>query len=248
MDSRAEQVRAFAPYLIVIALFSLVAIPAVKEQLSRATVTFGWPGLDVVTADGAELALTTFKFDWLATGGSVLLLTGVLTGLVLRLHPLTWARAYGAVLVQLRTAILTVVAVLGIAYVMNTSGMTVTLAAWLAGAGSLFALLSPLLGWFGVAVTGSDTSSNSLFGALQVSAAARTGLDPVLLAASNGSGGVLGKMISPQNLAIGASAVGLAGREGELFRSVLRASAVLLPVMCLLVVLQASPVLSWMVP
>ncbi len=81
-----------------------------------------------------------------------------------------------------------------------------------------------------------------------MSAAAETGLDPVLLAASNGSGGVLGKMVSPQNLAIGAAAVGLAGREGELFRSVLKATLILLPVMCLIVVLQASPVLSWMVP
>ncbi|MBT0769000.1 L-lactate permease [Kineosporia sp. J2-2] len=248
VDDRREILRAFAPYLIVIALFSVVAVPAVKERLSGTTTTFGWPGLDVVKADGSELALTTFKFDWLATGGTVLLLTGVLTGLVLRLGVRDWLGCYGEVLVQLRTAVLTVVAVLGIAYVMNTSGMTSTLAAWLAGAGSLFALLSPLLGWFGTAVTGSDTSSNSLFGALQVSAAAETGLDPLLLAASNGSGGVLGKMVSPQNLAIGAAAVGLAGREGELFRAVLRATVILLPVMCLLVVLQASPVLSWMVP
>nr|WP_269811141.1 L-lactate permease [Kineosporia rhizophila] len=247
-DDRRDRYLAFAPYAIVIALFSIVAIPAVKEQLSKTTVTFGWPGLDIVRPDGSELALTTFKFDWLVSGGTVLLLTGVLTGLVLRLGIGDWVACYGKVLVQLRTAILTVVAVLGIAYVMNTSGMTVTLAAWLAGAGSLFALLSPLLGWFGTAVTGSDTSSNSLFGALQVSAAAETGLDPVLLAASNGSGGVLGKMVSPQNLAIGAAAVGLAGREGELFRSVLRATLILLPVMCLIVVLQASPVLSWMVP
>nr|WP_269330381.1 L-lactate permease [Kineosporia babensis] len=247
-DTRRDQYLAFAPYAIVIALFSIVAIPPVKEQLSKATITFGWPGLEIVRPDGSELALTTFKFDWLVTGGTVLLLTGVLTGLVLKLGVADWVKCYGKVLIQLRTAILTVVAVLGLAYVMNTSGMTVTLAAWLAGAGSLFALLSPLLGWFGTAVTGSDTSSNSLFGALQVSAAAETGLDPVLLAASNGSGGVLGKMVSPQNLAIGAAAVGLAGREGELFRSVLKATLILLPVMCLIVVLQASPVLSWMVP
>nr|WP_285598610.1 L-lactate permease [Kineosporia sp. NBRC 101731] len=245
---RHDRWLAFAPYLIVIALFSIVAIPAVKETLLRPSARFGWPGLDVVKADGSELALTTFKFEWLGTGGTVLLLTGVLTGLLLRLPLAAWGRAYGAVLVQLRTAILTVVAVLGIAYVMNTSGMTTTLGVWLAGAGSFFALLSPLLGWFGTAVTGSDTSSNSLFGALQVSAAAETGLDPLLLAASNGSGGVLGKMVSPQNLAIGAAAVGLAGREGELFRAVLKATVILLPVMCLLVVLQASPVLSWMVP
>ena len=93
-------------------------------------------------------------------------------------------------------------AVLALAYVMNLSGQTSTLGAWLAGAGGVFAFLSPILGWLGVAVTGSDTSSNALFGALQVQTAKEAGLDPVLMAAANSSGGVLGKMISPQNLAI----------------------------------------------
>jgi lactate permease len=96
-------------------------------------------------------------------------------------------------------------------------------------------------------VTGSDTSSNSLFGALQVSAAQEAGLNPTLLAAANSSGGVLGKMISPQNLAIGAAAVGMGGREGELFRRVLGWSLLLLLIMCVLVYLQSTPVLSWMV-
>jgi lactate permease len=109
------------------------------------------------------------------------------------------------------------------------------------------AFLSSIIGWLGVAVTGSDTSSNSLFGALQVQAANEAGLNPTLLAAANSSGGVLGKMISPQNLAIGAAAVGLAGQEGDLFRKVLGWSLVLLLAMCVLVLLQSLPVLSWMV-
>jgi len=131
---------------------------------------------------------------------------------------------------------------------MNLSGQTSSLGVWLAGTGGLFAILSPILGWIGVAVTGSDTSSNSLFGALQVQAAAKAGLDPVLMAAANSSGGVLGKMVSPQNLAIAAAAVGMAGREGELFRKVIGWSLVMLAMMCVLVGLQATPVLSWMVP
>ena len=98
---------------------------------------------------------------------------------------------------------------------MNQSGQTSTLGAWLAGAGGIFVFLSPILGWLGVAVTGSDTSSNALFGALQVQTAAKAGLDPLLLAAANSSGGVLGKMVSPQNLAIAAAAVGMAGQEGD---------------------------------
>ena len=111
----------------------------------------------------------------------------------------------------------------------------------------MFAFLSSLIGWLGVAVTGSDTSSNSLFGALQVTAAKNAGLNPTLLAAANSSGGVLGKMISPQNLAIGAAAVGLAGKEGDIFRKVIGWSLVLVLIMCALVYLQSTDLLSWMV-
>ena len=119
-------------------------------------------------------------------------------------------------------------AVLGLAYVMNLTGMTGTIGRWIAGAGGAFAFLSPIIGWLGVAITGSDTSSNALFGALQVEAAKGAGLSETLMAASNSSGGVLGKMISPQNLAIGAAAVALAGKEGDIFRRVLFWSLALL--------------------
>jgi lactate permease len=145
-------------------------------------------------------------------------------------------------------AIVTVMAVLALAYVMNSSGETATLGKLMAGAGGACAVLSPILGWLGVAVTGSDTSSNSLFGALQVSAANQTGLSPTLMAAANSSGGVLGKMVSPQNLAIAAAAVGMSGREGDIFRKVLGWSLAFLAFMCVVVFLQSTPVLSWMVP
>ena len=167
--------------------------------------------------------------------------------LVLRVSPSAALRIYGQTLNQLKWATLTVAAVLALAYVMNFSAQTLTLGQWIAGAGGVLAFLSSIIGWLGVAVTGSDTSSNSLFGALQVQAANEAGLNPTLLAAANSSGGVLGKMISPQNLAIGAAAVGLAGQEGELFRKVLGWSLVLLLVMCVLVLLQSTAVLSWMV-
>jgi lactate permease len=158
------------------------------------------------------------------------------------------AKAYVDTYRQLGAAIFTVMAVLGLAYVMNASGQTASLGAWLAGAGSAFAILSPILGWIGVAVTGSDTSSNSLFGALQVSAAKDVGLSPALMAAANSSGGVLGKMISPQNLAIAAAAVGLSGREGDLFRRVVGWSLGFLAFMCVVVYLQSTSVLGWMLP
>jgi lactate permease len=130
---------------------------------------------------------------------------------------------------------------------MNLSGQTITIGHWLAGAGGAFAFLASILGWLGVAVTGSDTSSNSLFGALQVAAAEKANLSPTLMAAANSSGGVLGKMVSPQNLAIGAAAVGMAGQEGELFRRVVGWSVILLLMMCVLVYLQSTSLLSWIV-
>ena len=118
----------------------------------------------------------------------------------------------------------------------------------MAATGALFPLLSPILGWLGTAVTGSDTSANSLFGALQVAAADKVGAPSLLTAAANGSGGVLGKMISPQNLAIAAGAVGMTGQEGDIFRRVLPWSVGFLAVMCVLVYLQSTPVLAWMIP
>ncbi len=249
-DSRGDIVRAYAPYVIIIAIFSIANITSVKEALSKPPwfYDFQWPGLDVRNPSGEPLASMTYAFGWFSAAGTLLIFAGILTMLALKVSPGRALQAYAGTLVQLRTAIVTVMAVLALAYVMNQSGQTSTLGFFLAGAGGIFVIFSPILGWLGVAVTGSDTSSNALFGALQVQTAAKAGLDPVLLAAANSSGGVMGKMISPQNLAIAAAAVGLAGREGELFRKVLGWSLVLLLLMCVLVGLQATPVLDWMVP
>ena len=138
--------------------------------------------------------------------------------------------------------------VLALAYVMNLSGQTHTLGAALAATGGFFALLSPAIGWLGVTITGSDTSSNALFGLLQATTAQKVGLDPVLMAATNSSAGVLGKMLSPQNLAVAAAAAGMAGKEGDLFRKLLWWSLGLLIVFTGLVYLQSTPILGWMVP
>jgi lactate permease len=200
-----------------------------------------------VNPDGEAVSSVTFNFNWLPAAGTLMFISGLITMAVLPLKPGRAVRVLGATIDQLKWAILTVMSVLALAYVMNQSGQTITLGLWAAGAGSFFAFLSPLIGWLGVAVTGSDTSSNSLFGALQVAAAKDAGIDATLMAAGNSSGGVLGKMISPQNLAIGAAAVAMAGREGDLFRIVLKWSLILILVMCVLVFLQSKDVLSWMV-
>jgi lactate permease len=246
-DSRSDVFKAYAPYIIIVAVLSIAQWSPIKTALESVTQEIDWPGLNVVNADGEEPAPAIFTFNWAITPGTLLLVSGLLTMLVLRVSPMRAIRIYGQTLNQLKWATLTVATVLALAYVMNFSAQTLTLGQWIAGAGGVLAFLSSIIGWLGVAVTGSDTSSNSLFGALQVQAANEAGMSPTLLAAANSSGGVLGKMISPQNLAIGAAAVGLAGQEGELFRKVLGWSLVLLLVMCVLVLLQSLPILSWMV-
>ena len=211
---KREALLAFAPYLIVVALFTLVSFGPLKDFLethSGLEVRLARPGRAEQrrkTAVGRHLQLQRVHRGR--------------HGPADRRHPdrggvpAVASRAFGAlvaVIVQLKWTILTVVAVLALAYVMNFSGQTVTLGLALAATGGFFAFLSPVVGWIGVAVTGSDTSANSLFGLLQTTAAAKTGISPYLLAAANTSGGVLGKMISPQNLAIAAVVVGMEHKE-----------------------------------
>jgi lactate permease len=247
-DSQTEVLRAFAPYLIVLAVVIIVQIPFVNELLSAATMTFAWPGLGIVSASGKAVTATIAKFEWLTAAGTLLLFSGLITAPVLGLSFGTAARLYAKTLHELRWAIFTVCCIVGIAYVMNLSGQTITLGVWAAGAGAFFPLVSPIIGWFGTALTGSDTSANALFGVLQVTTAQKAGLSPVLLAAANTAGGVCGKAVSPQNLAIAAVAVKMSGREGDLFRRVAVWSVLMVLGMSLLVFLQSTSVLSWMVP
>jgi lactate permease len=246
-DSRGDIIGAYAPYLIIIVVFGLAQWGPIKDFLGKGSTEFAWPGLDILNAKGEPPTAATYKFNWLPAAGTLLFICGLLTMLVLRVSPRTALVTYGRMLNQLKWATLTVAAVLGLAYVMNLSAQTLTIGNWIAGAGGVLAFFSPIIGWLGTAVTGSDTSSNSLFGVLQVQAAKEAGLDPTLLASANSSGGVLGKMVSPQNLAIGAAAVGLGGMEGDVFRKVIGWSVLLLVIMCVLVYLQSTPVLSWMV-
>ncbi|HTR31585.1 MAG TPA: L-lactate permease, partial [Puia sp.] len=148
---------------------------------------------------------------------------------------------------QLRFPILSIAAILGFAYLVNDSGITLTIAQSLAATGVLFPLFSPLLGWLGVFITGSDTSSNALFGKLQATTAKSIGVDPVVTVSANVSGGVVGKMISPQSIAVAAAAGGLVGRESELFRFTVRHSFILLGLICLLVLAQAYWI-KWFIP
>ncbi|WP_285484982.1 L-lactate permease [Amycolatopsis sp. NBRC 101858] len=247
-DSRNDVVKAYLPYALIIVIFSLAVLPPIKKLLDKATWKFHWPGLNVLGPNGKPVSGNTFSLPFLNTGGTLVLLAGIITAAILAVSASGAVQEWLATLKELRFAILTVCGVLALAYVMNLSGQTTTIGTFIAAAGAGLAFLSPVLGWFGVAVSGSDTSANALFGALQVTAANKTGLAADLLAAANSSGGVLGKMVSPQNLTIACVAANLPGEEGKLLRKVLPWSVGLLLVMCLIVLGQSTPVLSWMLP
>lgn len=243
-------VMALFPYLLVIVIFSASKlVPALSSFLEATDVTIPWPRLDgnVLTAEGEVSASTVYAFQWLSSPGTLLLITGIIVALVYRMSLRDAVDVFVTNVVKMRFSILTVASVLALAYVMNQSGQTITIGTWIAGTGAAFAFLSPILGWLGTAVTGSDTSANALFATLQQTAAEEAGLDPALLVAANTSGGVVGKMISPQNLTIAATAVGLLGQESAIFRKVIWWSLGMLVALCLLVGLQ-STVLSWMIP
>ncbi|MEI2730658.1 MAG: L-lactate permease [Dermatophilaceae bacterium] len=243
-------VMALFPYLLVIAIFSVAKlVGAVKDWLATTDVKVGWPGLDgnILNAAGAKNSTTVYTFPWLSSPGTSLLVCSLITAAVYGVSMSAWAKEVKDTAVKMRFAFLTVASVLALAYVMNLSGQTITVGTWIAGTGAAFAFFSPILGWIGTAVTGSDTSANALFATLQQTAAKGAGLDPTLLVAANTSGGVVGKMISPQNLTIAATAVGLVGRESDIFRKVIVWSIGLIIAMCLLVGLQSN-VLSFLLP
>ena len=247
-DSPAEVRRAYAPYAIIVVVFALAQLPGIKQALDSVKIAFSWPGLDVVGTNGKPHSTTMYSLMAISTAGTLMLIAGIIVVAVLGVGAGRALRTYGRTLDELKWAILTVATVLALAYVMNASAQTTSIGMFVAGAGAALAFLSPVLGWFAVAVTGSDTSANALFGSLQVTAAQGAGLPPELLAAANSSGGVLGKMLSPQNLAIAAVAVKLEGGEGTLLRKVIGWSLGLLFLLAVLIALQATPVLGWMLP
>ena len=209
---------------------------------------FPWPGLHnqvLITLYDKPYA-ATYVFQPLATGTAILL-SAILTAAVVGVGPSRFLECAAQTWRQSRVAILTVALIVGLAYLMNYSGLTYTLGKGVASVGILFPLLSPFLGWVAVFLSGSDTSGNALFGNLQVVAANQLGLNPVLIAATNSSGGVMGKMISPQNIATGVSVTALRGQEGVVLARTFKHSVALTLVLGVLVVLQQY-VVPWMIP
>jgi lactate permease len=210
--------------------------------------TIPWPGLHnqvFITLYNKPYA-ANWVFQPLATGTAILL-SAIITAALVGVGPARFIGAIGATWKQSRLAVLTVALIVGLAYLMNYSGMNYTLGMAVASVGLFFPLLSAFLGWVAVFLSGSDTSGNALFGNLQVVAANQLGLNPVLIAATNSSGGVMGKMISPQNIATGVSVTDLKGQEGVVLARTFKHSIALTLLLGVLVVLQQY-VVPWMIP
>jgi lactate permease len=262
-DPGPRVVRAYATYTILVVVV-LLGQGAATLGLRNVRWETAWPGsyerlsgheAPLVHREPPIVATTTpyplgYRLDVVTSAGTLVLAASGVAFLVMLAFgapPSAFAITFARTLRQLKLPIATIAFILSIATVMNYSGMTSSMALALASTGVLFPFFSAFIGMLGVFLTGSDTSSNTLFGPLQATTARVSGLDPILMAATNSSGGVMGKMISPQNLSVGAAGVGAVGREGEIFRRVIGHSLVLTSLMGLLAMLQAY-VVPWMVP
>lgn len=247
--SRGQIVRAWSPFILLTLMIIAWGLQPIKDVLnSIGMVQFEFPGLHNAIQSGDGILLPKlFKFNYLSAGGTAILLACLLSIPLVGLTYKQGAVVFAATLNQLKFPILTIATVLGFAYILNDSGMTLTMAAVLASTGVFFPFFSPILGWLGVFITGSDTSANALFGKLQYVTAQSIGIDPVVTVAANVSGGVVGKMISPQSIAVAAAAGDLVGQESQLFRFTVKHSFIMLAFICCLTLLQAY-VIKWIIP
>jgi lactate permease len=229
--------RAWLPYGLLVIFVLAWGYKPLQARLDAQTILVHWPGLPEAPA---------YKFTWLAASGTACLFASVLAAMVTGMRPWPFVRAIGRTARQLALAELTLAAVLALAYTMNYSGATRTLGLAFAATGRLFPFCSALLGWLGVFLTGSDTSANALFGSLQVVTAGKLGMNPVLMAAANSAGGVMGKMISLTSIAVAACATSMKREEESLlFRFTAKHSLFLASVIGLLVMFYAYVMPGW---
>ena len=244
--SRDDVVRAWVPWIILSVIVFLWGLPQMKAWLDGISVIrIPVPGLHnmiervppVVATPRPEPAV--FVFNWLSATGSGILIAAIIAGFVMRYSPIELLRAYWRTLKLVRFSLLTIAAMLALGFTTRYSGVDATLGLAFAQTGWLYPFFGTLLGWLGVALTGSDTSSNVLFGSLQRITAEQLGLSPTLMAAANSSGGVMGKMIDAQSIVVASTATRWYGHEGEILRYVFFHSVVLACLVALLVMLQA---------
>jgi lactate permease len=252
--TRGESLRAWTPWALLTVFVFVWGLPQMKSALDGLSIVrVSVPYLDkavirvppVVVKPEPEAAV--FNFNWLSATGTSLLLAGIASGLVLRLSLKDLLSQYVRTILRVRTSLLTIAAMLALGYTTRYSGSDTSMGLAFASTGVLFPFFSPLLGWLGVALTGSDTSSNVLFGNLQTVSARQIGVPPLLTAAANASGGVMGKMIDAQSIVVASVATGDAAAPGAILRYVFFHSLALACLVGVLVLLQAY-VFTWMVP
>ena len=247
--SGGQIIKAWSPFLLLTILIIAWGMQPVKEALnSMGSVRFAIPGLNNVIIDsGGHMLPHIFKFDYLSAAGTAILLAALIAIPLCGMKFIDGLKLFFTTLKQLKFPIITVAAILGFAYIINDSGMIITIALALANTGFLYPFFAPVLGWLGVFITGSDTSSNALFGKLQYATATSIGVNPLVTVAANTTGGVVGKMISPQSIAIATASVGLIGKEAALFRFTVKHSLILLSVICIITLAQAYWI-KWIIP
>lgn len=263
--SLAQIIKAWMPFVILTAMVSLWSIKPFKDLFVKGkdghpdgalvdmVMSINVPYLHnavqklppVVTKITDYAAI--YKFDWFSATGTAIMLAAIISIVMLKMRPKQALSTFGETIKELRTPIYSIGMVLAFAFIANYSGLSATLALALAHTGKAFTFFSPFLGWLGVFLTGSDTSANALFAALQATTARQIGVPEVLLVAANTSGGVTGKMISPQSIAIACAATGLVGKESDLFRFTVKHSIIFTIMMGVLITLQAY-VVPWMIP
>ncbi|WP_024528270.1 L-lactate permease [Serratia fonticola] len=252
-------IRAWMPFIFLTATVTLWSIPPFKALFAQGGALYDWvlsipvPFLDKLVAKMPPVVANitpyaaVFKLDWFSATGTAIMVAAIASVIYLRMKPKDALTTLAETLKALMLPMYSIGMVLAFAFISNYSGLSATLALALAHTGSAFTFFSPFLGWLGVFLTGSDTSSNALFAALQATTAQQIGVSDVLLVTANTTGGVTGKMISPQSIAIACAAVGLVGKESDLFRFTVKHSLIFTCMVGVITTLQAYW-LTWMIP
>jgi L-lactate permease len=257
--SFGQVLKAWSPFLVLTVMVTLWSIKPFKALFGKDGPLVGWvlslpvPHLDKLVQKMPPVVPeavpydAVYKFDWFSATGTAILIAAIIAIALLKMKPRAAVATFGETLNELKLPIYSIGMVLAFAFIANYSGLSATLALALAHTGHAFTFFSPFLGWLGVFLTGSDTSANALFSALQATTAQQIGVPEVLLVAANTTGGVTGKMISPQSIAVACAAVGLVGKESDLLRFTLKHSLAFTVMVGIIVTLQAY-VLPWMIP
>lgn len=257
--SVGEIFKAWSPFIVLTIMVTIWSIKPFKDLFAKGGVLedtilkFHIPYLDNLVIKVAPIVSkptpyeALYKLDWLAATGTAIFIAAIISMIILRMNLKSFVQTFAETIAELIKPIFTIGMVLGFAFIANYSGMSSTLGLAFAATGSFFPFFSPFLGWLGVFLTGSDTSSNALFGNLQSVTAKQIGVDPILMVAANTTGGVTGKMISPQSIAVACAATGLVGKESDLFRFTLKHSLLFIIITSIITYIQAY-YLSWMIP